>query len=106
IKRLSDSKWFDPPTPGFWLPSGSNIWNAATTFNPANGNWTLDTSGIGLWTNLESYAIYVRAVDKAGNIQTAQLAPSTFSFTFQPPPSVVAITKPTANKLFNQNLTD
>ncbi|MFN0117549.1 MAG: hypothetical protein ACKVQC_04550, partial [Elusimicrobiota bacterium] len=105
IQRDSDNRWFRF-SDDTWNPSGSNIWNSVDSYNGGNGNWNIDTSAPGIWENLVGYGIYVRALDKAGNYQSSQVYPSTFSFVFQPPASVVAINKPIANKFYRLNLSE
>ena len=105
IQRNSDSEWyrFSNQT---WNPSVPNIWNSVDSYNPGNGVWSIATTQGNIWNNLDTYNIYTRAIDKAGNVQTAQVYPSTFTFIFEPPPSVVVITKPVNNKFYKENLSD
>ena len=104
VQRHSDSNWYDFSIDN-WSPSGSNIWNSVDSYNPATGAWSIDTTPVNLWEDLITYDVYVRAIDKAGNYQTSQLYPSTFSFVFQPPASVIALTKPINSTFYRENLT-
>ncbi len=104
IQRHSDSNWYDFSIDN-WSPSVPNIWNSVDSYNPATGAWSITTNQVNLWEDLITYDVYVRAIDKAGNYQTAQLYPSTFSFTFQPPASVIALTKPINSTFYRENLT-
>ena len=42
----------------------------------------LRATTVGMFENTHNYHLFVRAVDKAGNTQTTQVYPSTFTFTF------------------------
>ncbi|MCB4756877.1 MAG: Ig-like domain repeat protein, partial [Elusimicrobia bacterium] len=103
-----DTKWYRyiDPANGTWEPSGDKIWNTADSYNPATGDWYKDTVQENLWDNMVTYRLYTRAVDKAGNAQTSEVYPSTYTFVFQPPPSSVVLQKPTSNRFYNQNLTE
>jgi hypothetical protein len=105
VQRSSNGEWyrFSNQT---WNPSGTNIWNTVDSYNSGNGEWYMTTTQVNLWENLVDYNIYVRAVDKAGNYQTSQVYPSTYTFSFQPPPSAVAITRPSTSRFYTENLAD
>jgi hypothetical protein len=76
-----------------------------TSYNSGNGEWYVTTTNPNLWENNVTYDVYVRAHDKAGNYQSSQISPSTFTFSFQPPPSVITITKPVGSRFYKENLT-
>ncbi len=99
----TDTNWYRFST-AQWEPA-SIIWSTVS-YNAGTGVWTRSTTNGNLWDNLVTYDLYVRAIDNAGNVQSTLLYPSTYSFVFQPPPSVIAFTKPTNNKFYRENLQD
>ncbi|OVE76474.1 hypothetical protein BVX98_05985, partial [bacterium F11] len=91
--RFSDEKWI-----------GSPVWNSVEYYNPGSGDWYQTSDQSNLWENLKDYSIYVKALDKAGNLQSTQVVPSTTTFLFEPPPAAVGLTKPKNNRFYVENL--
>ncbi len=99
------------PTQGFyWNGAGfaSNLpyW-LPTVYVRGTGTWTLNNPGIDAFLrNGSNYVVLSSATDYAGNVQipATQVAglPSYSTYTFQPPPSVVAITGPASLAHYNE----